>query len=40
MIGHTNIEHKGVSLIEKYLDKSNIDNPTPEIPTGPPVLTV
>ena len=25
MIGHTNIEHKGVSLIEKYADKSNID---------------
>ncbi len=25
MIGHTNIEHKGVSLIEKYVDKSNSD---------------
>ena len=25
MIGHTNIEHKGVSLIEKYVDQSNTD---------------
>jgi len=25
MIGHTNIDHKGVSLIEKYLDQKNND---------------
>ena len=25
MIGHTNIEHQGVSLIEKYIDKNKID---------------
>ena len=25
MIGHTNIDHKGVSLIEKFIDKNNND---------------
>ena len=25
MIGHTNIEHKGVSLIEKFIDQKNND---------------
>ena len=25
MIGHTNIEHQGISLIEKFIDKSNSD---------------
>ncbi len=25
LIGHTNIEHQGVSLIEKFIDKNNID---------------
>ena len=25
MIGNTNIEHKGISLIEKFIDKNNKD---------------
>ena len=25
MIGHTNIDHKGVSLIEKFIDQNNKD---------------
>lgn len=35
-----NITETTMNELSNQLDKTNIDNPTPEIPTGPPVLTV